>query len=378
MSSIGNWQGIGTGGGSGQYCFEGVFDGNNFEIQNLTANNSTSEGFGLFSYIRNATIKNLTIRRANIVSTKKIGILVGMSFGNIDIENITIDEYSSISGSTTIGGVIGNIALSNSGDDHKKAMCTSVVIEHLINKGSVTCTASSQSATQRVGGIIGNIQKIDDSPTSLLTIELESLVNEGKVDCDYSGGIIGGVQSSLDLSRASYEDNLQRRVLKLTECTNKYSGVMGEMIGYLDGAAKYIEFNKCKMSSSNNYVTEWDGKLIYCRTENNSYTVNLFYIKTETTNKTYLIAMNKQSGTTYYNSITSTLSTSQEQFGLFANNHLNVANYNTTNSSFNNYHGSISVIDDVEGLFVEHEEGGYSNDLCYVPYVVIEVVSSNN
>ena len=379
MSSISNWLGIGTGGGSSQYCFEGVFDGDGKTISGLRANNSTSEGFGLFSYIRNATIKNFTISDAQIVSTKKIGIAVGMAFGNVDIENITIESNCSITGTSTIGGVVGNIALSNSADDYKKANCYTFTVKNLTNKATVTCSATSQSVTQRVGGVIGNIQKIDDSPATLLDIELKNLTNEGAVSCDYSGGIVGGVQSGFNLSRASYSDDFKYRVMKFVECTNKYAGVKGEIIGYLDGAPKNFEFKKCKVSSDlNNYVNAWNGKLIYCRTENGQYTPSFMFVDNGTIKHTYLIVMNLSSGTTYYNDISNTLTTSRTQFEAYLNNHVQANNeaktsYGTINQSFENPHGLIHPFETTEGLFSESTPGGNPNDLAYTPYVVIEV-----
>ena len=368
MSSIPNWLGIGTGGGSSQYCFEGIFDGNGKTISHLRANNNTSEGFGLFSYIRNAAIKNFTISDAQIVSTKKIGIAIGISFGNVDIEDITVESNCSITGSSsTIGGVVGNIAVSKNSDDSKQADGSSFTVKNLTNRATVTCSATSQSVTQRVGGIIGNIQNIDKAQASLLTLELNNLKNEGVVTCNYSGGIVGGVQSSFAVQRASYSDDLKYRVMKFVNCTNTYSGVKGEIIGYEDGAAHYYEFNKCKVSSDlQHYVDAWNGKLIYCRTENNQYTSHIFFIDNGVNKHTYYIAMNAASGTSYYSNITDTLTTSKAQFEAFTNNHVSVANYDTLNQTFTNPHNSIHPFETTEGLFTGSQ---------YSPYVVIEVVN---
>jgi hypothetical protein len=70
--------------GGPNYPFQGTFDGDGFEISNLTITTFACE-VGMFSSIDNAVIKNLTISNAIIYGDGEVGILVGQSFGGFGV-----------------------------------------------------------------------------------------------------------------------------------------------------------------------------------------------------------------------------------------------------------------------------------------------------
>lgn len=70
--------------------FKGTFDGNGKTISNLTVN-SDVQGSGLFGGVQAATISNLTIENANIVSTNKdAGVLAGSCGTSTTITGVTV------------------------------------------------------------------------------------------------------------------------------------------------------------------------------------------------------------------------------------------------------------------------------------------------
>lgn len=77
--------------GSKKVPFKGIFDGQNHTITGLSYDKSIlpNANSGLFSYIDHATIKNLTVKNANIDCAYQGGILVGKATAST-IKNVTI------------------------------------------------------------------------------------------------------------------------------------------------------------------------------------------------------------------------------------------------------------------------------------------------
>ena len=129
-------------------AFTGVFDGDGHTIKNLNQNTweldngyyYTNLGMGLFSYVENATIKNLKMDNANISGESALcGIVAATAYGDCTFEDITVTnskcaDYQYYSGgivgwasgnhkyincnidaSTTIGGQWGDFGNSNGG-----------------------------------------------------------------------------------------------------------------------------------------------------------------------------------------------------------------------------------------------------------------------
>ena len=111
--------GIARGGGNGNF-FSGTFDGNGYTISGMTidydnayiGNGSDFFGFGLFSHLFNATVKNLTISdsRFNIgtigpSSPTGIGSLAGQICGTT-VENVSVNNFSITTKPNSEQGVI--------------------------------------------------------------------------------------------------------------------------------------------------------------------------------------------------------------------------------------------------------------------------------
>ena len=96
--------------------FKGTFDGQNYTISNLYQNgwalglDYSTEGGGLFASVVDATIKNLTIDKSEIVmECIDMGTLVGYSYGTCTYENITVSNSIIANYNRYTGGVIGEV-----------------------------------------------------------------------------------------------------------------------------------------------------------------------------------------------------------------------------------------------------------------------------
>lgn len=152
--------------------FKSNFDGNGKTISGL---NIKSGNFaGLFGYISDATIKNVTLSEVNVSGGERVAALIGKITGDAVVENCTVS--GSVTGSeSNTGGVIGEIVNGT------------VELKNLTNEASVTNTKESNS---RAGGIVAQV-------TTNAKVKLINCVNNGAVTTvnGYAGGIVSAFQS---------------------------------------------------------------------------------------------------------------------------------------------------------------------------------------
>ncbi len=84
--------------------FTGVFDGNEFAISNLTINRSGTSYQGLFGFIQNATLENISLEDVNVIGGAYTGAIAG-SITASSIEDCNTSGF--LRGSQYVGGVIG-------------------------------------------------------------------------------------------------------------------------------------------------------------------------------------------------------------------------------------------------------------------------------
>ncbi len=167
---------------NGVKSFSGVFDGNNKTISNLNnigyspkntfKNTSTITGkkefvYGLFGIVTNATIKNVKLTNVNIdiptgasVYGDKVGALVGFSFGDLTVENVTVS--GKVSAFDGVGGIVGG-AYNEKGTNAKEA---TVIISNCVNNAQV-------NGGEKAAGILGY--------TNANTVELVNCKNTGVI-----------------------------------------------------------------------------------------------------------------------------------------------------------------------------------------------------
>src|SRR5574344_1069581 len=157
-ATAGNWTPIGN---SYTICNSGPFDGNGKAISNLYIANATTELQGLFGFINNSVIKNLSIS-GNITSTAaNVGLLAGYSSGQI----IHCISSGSASGYSDVGGIAGT---SNGS------------VTQCVNKAELSSTSGI------IGGITANCN--GSSVTDCLN---EGTVKAGNNGYKNTAGIVG-------------------------------------------------------------------------------------------------------------------------------------------------------------------------------------------
>ena len=157
--------------------FQGIFDGNNKTITGLYINQTTSKNSGLFGYVYNAEIKDLTMQNCKVSSitlyTNQTSSLTKL-FGYVDnteIKNLKMQSYKYVTiPSYNVGNFVGNAnnaIISN---------CNTKETEVSISAGGV-------------GGIVGITRE-----TTIINCH-----NKGNVNGDNAGGIVGVSASNSNL-----------------------------------------------------------------------------------------------------------------------------------------------------------------------------------
>lgn len=196
--------------------FQGTFDGNNKTISNLnndgynpqdavTFKNPTTIGdkeqysFGLFGYVSNAEIKNLTLTNVAInietgsIYGDSVAALVAYSYGDLTIDNVVVGsasttDASAVSAYDGVAGIVGRAY------GEGKAVST-VTITDSINYAAVT-------TNEKGAGIIGYAN-------TSVTVSLNGCANHGVITCDalglanklgYAAGLVASHGSSPAIS----------------------------------------------------------------------------------------------------------------------------------------------------------------------------------
>ena len=178
--------------------YKGTFDGNNKTITNLYINN-IQEYMGLFGYISQSTIKNLTFVNANVTNTDSYtGILVGYAESGSTLQNIKISETCRMKGGADYTDYTGGIAGVFVGNAY-----------NCVNYATV-------QGTKHVGGLFGSYAGKDNYITAC--------ANYGKVTAsnEYIGGLVGYFGSGTIQDCANYGD---------VKGTNHVAGLAGYVWG---------------------------------------------------------------------------------------------------------------------------------------------------
>jgi hypothetical protein len=150
------WQPIGTFiTNYGYRGFDGILDGQGYEIRDLFINRPDEDAVGLFCHVGWGVIKNIGMMNVTVIGRMRVGGLVGLNGGTVS------NSYAigSVSGSIDVGGLVGGNGgtVSNSystgsvtGDAHVGGLVglNWVTVNNSYSTGSVTGGLS-------VGGLVG-------------------------------------------------------------------------------------------------------------------------------------------------------------------------------------------------------------------------------
>lgn len=188
-----------------------TFDGKNHNIKNFYMN--TEKSVALFDRIQSCTIKNVTVT-GNVISTGWFGAgLISEAYGKNTIKNCK--NYVNVQAKTMVSGIVAYLYKNSEGEQDS-------IIENCVNYGNIVSTSNMWSYGG-CGGIAGNLN-------SAQTISCQ---NYGKIEGQYSGGIIG---FSAELTSEKDCTNYGEVIARSTQ--NLYSGSAGGIVGY--GGAKEI------------------------------------------------------------------------------------------------------------------------------------------
>ena len=198
------------------YGLNGVYDGNNFEIENLTMDRGDkSFGIGLFGscYVDldmdydAPVFKNMIFKNPNVAGNNRLGVLIGMLDTNLWTEDFDLDNDSHrphiinchIKGGTItgqggayIGGMGGRF--NNSG--------------LIIKDSTVECTiiAVGNATSADVGGIVGQLGAADVINSHFYgNINFTNIRTNTGTHCNRVGGLIGEFRGMVSPSIADHE-----------------------------------------------------------------------------------------------------------------------------------------------------------------------------
>ncbi len=164
------WTPIGT----EDFPFKALFDGNGHTIANANMTLDGADFAGLFGYIENATVKNLTVTGGSMVSiyngsTTYAGGIIGFA-GYSTIENC-INE-NSVSGDGFVGGIAGSAYTTTIKDSYNRGK---IVLESVLGASKAS---ASDPGHPSAGGIVG----YSDTLTLQYTdVSAHAVVNAGEI-----------------------------------------------------------------------------------------------------------------------------------------------------------------------------------------------------
>lgn len=219
--------------GNGTHSFSGTFDGNNHFITNLKINNEVQDAYstGLFGRCTDATVKNMSLRDAEIL-----------------LQN-TVDR-NEIAGGILIGSM------------HVESSATISNIS--IVEAKVVCDFSLDISVKNlyIGGVIGIVDGQNSSLFTMSSIHSETNISIEKGSGIYNdiGGIVGALitNSMCDIHNcASYLS--VKTVVDESHVQNKYFGAFGA----IHMSDNTISISKVFSKLSTNKLERWRGDFAY-------------------------------------------------------------------------------------------------------------------
>ncbi len=129
--------------------FTGIFDGAGYTIKNLSFNTESNADQALFGYVSGATIRGITLEKANIVGRTDTAALIGTVQDGATVQNCTVID-STIVGESHVGAIIGAVRQKNI------ASAKTVISGCTVEDSTITSTKKERDFAY-IGGIVGGI-----------------------------------------------------------------------------------------------------------------------------------------------------------------------------------------------------------------------------
>lgn len=241
--------------GNGEIPFTGIFDGNGFEISNMTVmGDKDSRNIGMFGVVRGAKLKNITLKNADITGGSVVGGLVGIAQVNAEEKNISLISDCHVSGKVTAIGTSyakqtdagGLIGVNDSAENLSSGSVFASAIDNC--SADVMVTGSTGGADISEAGHIGGLVGLNKGIVSNSSAKGEVLGGNttggfvgsnfggsiyfssaaGKVSGAYTAGGFAGSTGAYSLIENSYSTG---DVIALGENGANYGGFAGAVSG---------------------------------------------------------------------------------------------------------------------------------------------------
>ncbi len=209
--------------------FSGIFDGNGHTISGVNIK-SSEKWTGLFGYVLNSTIKDLTVD-GRIESTYAVPsaradsgcAIIAHINGKSTVSNVT--NYAEITANATAGGIVGYVLRNGTTEG-------ALTINNCTNYGNITSNNTVNNDGAATGGIVGA------SNAHTFNIEISECTNYGIISGKrYVGGILGGAGHSSGGTAYTVIDKCVNDATVTTKTTD---------IGGIAGLAFYTNITNCQ------------------------------------------------------------------------------------------------------------------------------------
>ncbi len=189
--------------GNSENPFTGTFDGNGYEIQNLTVSgDKNSQNIGMFGVIRGAKLKNIILRNVQITGGSIVGGLVGTAKSDASAQRISLISGCRVSGTVTATGNsyakqtdAGGLAGIN--DSEENTLSGKVFASAIDNcSADVTVTGDTGAADLSDAGHIGGLVGLNNGTIS------NSAASGRVTGGNTTGGLVGFSNGSIYASSA--------------------------------------------------------------------------------------------------------------------------------------------------------------------------------
>lgn len=222
--------------GNSSTKFAGTLQGNNCTINGLKVSGQYS---GLFGYLNNATINDLTVNVTNLSDATSVAGIAGVVNGTTTINNCKVT--GSVKGTHQVGGLVGF------------AQGCTLNITGCTNSATIeTTNQDSDKSRTSAGGIVGYVN-------AAATVNITGTKNEGAVKAS-SGSANSGVGGIVGFSNGT---------VNIEGCSNTANGAItgkagvGGIVGYTANGSITKSFNQGTITSNDGAVDLGNGKGSY-------------------------------------------------------------------------------------------------------------------